>query len=112
MGFQADGKMRLAESVDKPSEAERKRYAGDVGRELAGKISTGTVGNAATAAALGDFFQYVIDHPVTLARQKSALLPIVGKDDRGHAGQHLQPERPGQAPAARACGSRTPAGHT
>ena len=31
----------------------------------------GAVGNAATGAALGDFFQYVIDHPVTLARQKS-----------------------------------------
>jgi hypothetical protein len=29
---------------------------------------------------LGDFFQYAIDKPVTLPRQKSALLPIVGKD--------------------------------
>jgi hypothetical protein len=38
------------------------------------------VGTAATAAKLGDFFQYAIDKPVTLARQKSALLPIVGKD--------------------------------
>ena len=44
---------------------------------------TGSVGNAATAGALGDFFQYVIDHPVTLPRQKSALLPIVGKDIEG-----------------------------
>jgi len=41
------------------------------------------VGNAATAAALGDFFQYTIDHPVSLARQKSAMLPIVGKDVEG-----------------------------
>ena len=41
------------------------------------------MGNAATAGALGDFFQYVIDHPVTLARQKTALLPIVGKDIEG-----------------------------
>jgi len=32
---------------------------------------------------LGDFFQYTIDHPVTLARQKSALLPIVGKEIDG-----------------------------
>jgi hypothetical protein len=47
------------------------------------RIETGTVGNAATAGALGDFFQYVIDHPVTLHRQKSALLPIVGKDIEG-----------------------------
>jgi hypothetical protein len=35
---------------------------------------------AAAAEKLGDFFQYVIDHRVTLPRQKSALLPIVGKD--------------------------------
>jgi hypothetical protein len=38
------------------------------------------VATAASAAQLGDFFQYVIDHRVTLPRQKSALLPIVGKD--------------------------------
>src|SRR5215207_5707094 len=53
------------------------------GAELARRIGTGGVGNAATAGALGDFFQYVIDHPVTLSRQKSALLPIVGKDIEG-----------------------------
>jgi hypothetical protein len=38
------------------------------------------VATAAAAAKLGDFFQYVIERPVTLPRQKSALLPIVGKD--------------------------------
>ena len=64
-------------------EAERKRHAADVGRELGERLGTGSVGNAATAAALGDTFQYVIDHPVTLPRQKSALLPIVGKDIEG-----------------------------
>jgi len=36
--------------------------------------------SAATAGELGDFFQYVIDHPVTLPRQKSAMLPIVQKE--------------------------------
>jgi len=41
------------------------------------------VGPAATAAKLGDFFQYAIDKPVTLPRQKSAMLPIVGKDIEG-----------------------------
>src|SRR5262249_19951137 len=35
---------------------------------------------AASAASLGDFFQYAIDHPVNLPRQKSAMLPIVNKD--------------------------------
>ena len=59
------------------------RHARDVAAELAQRIGTGTVGSAATAGSLGDFFQYVIDHPVTLARQKSALLPIVGKDIEG-----------------------------
>ena len=34
----------------------------------------------ATATKLGDFFQYLIDRPVTLPRQKSAMLPIVNKD--------------------------------
>jgi hypothetical protein len=38
------------------------------------------VASAATAANLGDFFQYVIDHPVSLPRQKSAMLPIVSTD--------------------------------
>ncbi len=39
-----------------------------------------SVGSAATAAKLGDFFQYAIDRPVSLPRQKSAMLPILGKD--------------------------------
>jgi hypothetical protein len=38
------------------------------------------VASSATAASLGDYFQYVIEHPVTLPRQKSALLPIVQKE--------------------------------
>jgi hypothetical protein len=35
---------------------------------------------AASAAKLGDFFQYAIDKPVNLPRQKSAMLPIVNKE--------------------------------
>jgi len=38
------------------------------------------VASSATAGELGDFFQYVIDHPVSLPRQKSAMLPIVQKE--------------------------------
>jgi hypothetical protein len=41
-----------------------------------------SVSAAATASKLGDFFQYVVDRPVTLPRQKSALLPIVAGDVR------------------------------
>jgi hypothetical protein len=52
--------------------------------DLAGGLGLGkSVGPAATAAKLGDFFQYAIDKPVTLPRQKSAMLPIVGKDIEG-----------------------------
>ncbi len=52
-------------------------------RELAARLGQSAVGSAATAGKLGDFFQYAIDHPVSLARQKSALLPIVGKEVEG-----------------------------
>ncbi len=38
------------------------------------------VRSSATGGALGDFFQYVLEHPVSLPRQKSAMLPIVQKD--------------------------------
>ena len=36
--------------------------------------------SVATASQLGDVFQYIIDQPVDLGRQKSALLPIINKD--------------------------------
>jgi hypothetical protein len=41
------------------------------------------VSASASAARLGDFFQYAIDKPVSLARQKSALLPIINKNVEG-----------------------------
>jgi hypothetical protein len=48
--------------------------------ELAAPMDLGaSVATAAAAGKLGDFFQYVVERPVTLPRQKSALLPIVGK---------------------------------
>ncbi len=34
---------------------------------------------AANASKLGDFFQYTLSRPISLPRQKSAMLPIVGK---------------------------------
>jgi hypothetical protein len=36
--------------------------------------------SAAQAAAVGELFQYVIENPVTLASQQSALLPVVNAD--------------------------------
>jgi hypothetical protein len=41
------------------------------------------VHSAAAATELGDFFQYAIEQPVNLARQKSAMLPIVTKEVEG-----------------------------
>ena len=41
------------------------------------------VASAASATSLGDSFQYAIDHPVSLARQKSATLPIVSGEVEG-----------------------------
>ena len=53
-------------------------------KQLAQDLNLGqTVQSAATASKLGDYFQYAIDHEVNLPRQKSALLPIVGKDVEG-----------------------------
>jgi hypothetical protein len=42
-----------------------------------------SIASAATATEMGDFFQYAIDQPVTLARQKSAMLPIVQQEIEG-----------------------------
>jgi hypothetical protein len=41
------------------------------------------VSSLATAEEVGDFYQYAIDHPVCLPRQKSALLPIVNQGIEG-----------------------------
>jgi hypothetical protein len=60
---------------------EGRDYAGRVANEMKKQMKLGdSVATAASAAKLGDFFQYAIDKPVSLPRQKSALLPIVGKD--------------------------------
>ena len=59
----------------------RARFAGDLANQLQDKMNIGRAApSAATASALGDYFQYVIDQPVNLGRQKSALLPIINKD--------------------------------
>jgi hypothetical protein len=60
---------------------DRRGYVDGVQKKLQAdmELSKG-VASSATAGELGDFFQYVIDHPVTLPRQKSAMLPIVQKE--------------------------------
>ncbi|MCE9567825.1 MAG: DUF4139 domain-containing protein [Planctomycetes bacterium] len=72
------GKMRPAEA-----KAGDERFGKDLAAELGNRPNLGGSGSVATAGNLGDFFQYTIDHPVTLGRQKSAMLPIVGKEIEG-----------------------------
>jgi hypothetical protein len=74
-----NGAMALRDGARKAD----KQYAEQLGREMGDRMDLGSVASSATASKLGDFFQYVIDHPVNLGRQKSALLPIVGKDIDG-----------------------------
>ena len=78
-----DQSARFSETDGLKSKRESSAFAGDVAKELSDRMDLGSVASAATASKLGDFFQYAIDHPVNLARQKSALLPIVGKDIEG-----------------------------
>jgi hypothetical protein len=61
------------------------QFARQLNQQLSDQMNLGGSGvaTAATAAKLGDFFQYAIDRPVNLPRQKSALLPIVNKDVEG-----------------------------
>ncbi len=82
-GLEAE-RMSLARGeADGVSLEDRRKHAADVGKDLAARLATNAVGSSATGGQLGDFFQYAIDHPVSLARQKSAMLPIVGKDVEG-----------------------------
>ncbi len=57
----------------------------DLRKSLGENMNLGGTGvsTMATATKLGDFFQYALDKPVTLPRQKSALLPIINKDVEG-----------------------------
>src|SRR5207253_2700703 len=60
-------------------------FADKVSKDLNYRMNLASSGvtPSATATKLGDFFQYAIDKPVSLPRQKSALLPIVNKDVEG-----------------------------
>src|SRR5262249_49160692 len=82
----AKGKSENRRMDEKESLARQYRgaFAREVRKSLAQDLDLGkSVNSAATASNLGDYFQYAIDHAVNLPRQKSALLPIVGKDVDG-----------------------------
>jgi hypothetical protein len=76
------GKQGEGKAADrKADKGKDKEYAKRLGKELADDMDISkSIVPSATAANLGDFFQYVIERPVSLPRQKSAMLPIVSKD--------------------------------
>ena len=71
--------------------------------QLAERMNLGGAGvsTMATATKLGDFFQYAIDKPVTLPRQKSAPAAHRQQGRGRDARQHLQRADAGQVPPAR-----------
>ncbi|HWG46248.1 MAG TPA: DUF4139 domain-containing protein, partial [Gemmataceae bacterium] len=75
-GFGGPGRGKSGASMNTYTE-QKERDSSDLVLDKSG------VSSAASAAKLGDFFQYAIDKPVNLARQKSALLPIINKDVEG-----------------------------
>jgi hypothetical protein len=80
------GRSRSEEKPPRELDALRRSVDAKQGnwKEKDDKLQLGLgVSSVATASKLGDYFQYVIDKPVSLPRQKSALLPIVNKDVEG-----------------------------
>ena len=65
-------------NADKAEKQKDAVFARQLGDRLNEHMDLGrTVSSAATASQLGEYFQYVVDQPVNLPRQKSALLPII-----------------------------------
>jgi hypothetical protein len=76
------GEKRAGLAMPAPTQGQVvERLQRDLGRRL--DLADSGVASAASASKLGDFFQYAVDRPVNLPRQKSALLPIVNKDVEG-----------------------------
>jgi hypothetical protein len=85
LGRRPRGESKRAPAADSYFKKQAKQAGGQFARGLRKDLEErmdlgGSVASAASASKLGDYFQYAIDHPVTLPRQKSALLPILGKD--------------------------------
>jgi hypothetical protein len=88
-GFGGGGAGGMAPGAPAPADAALGAvYEGRVAerrKETEAALEIGqSIASAASAENLGDFFMYTIDDKVSLARQKSALLPIVNKDVEGN----------------------------
>jgi hypothetical protein len=83
-GYGAPGKAeeRARRMMDAKEAAYAPQAAGAFAPKAALNLQSGVV-TGATAAELGDFFQYALKQPVTLPRQKSAMLPIVNQAVEG-----------------------------
>ena len=81
---------------DKKKDAD---YAEKLAKKLNKEMDLGSTKSVSQSGDLGDYFQYVIDHPVNLPRQKSAMLPIITQAVEGSQGQHLQRKDARQASA-------------
>ena len=79
-----------------------KDKAKNIGKAIAMLDPSQSIASVASAEDIGDVCHYVIDEPVTLPRQKSAMLPIVKQKVDASEGQHLQRIGPRQVSAARA----------
>jgi hypothetical protein len=82
MGSASDLSNRLTREEYMKRRLERQeahQNARNLGSALAAVDVKTEVHSAATAEEVGDYFRYVIDHKITLPRQKSSLLPIVKK---------------------------------
>jgi hypothetical protein len=77
------GVINKQERARQQTELGRKDAAALKDNETHMDLGGGGARSVASAAKLGDFFQYSIDKPVSLPRQKSAMLPIVNKDVEG-----------------------------
>jgi hypothetical protein len=70
LGLQSDAAFKRSEQVQ--------RLAREVGRDKESNMNFREgVASAAIATELGEYFKYELEHPVSLPRQKSALIPIV-----------------------------------
>jgi hypothetical protein len=60
------------------------REGGEKGAVIAGLNYREGIQSVATSEDVGEYYQYVIDQKISLARQKSAMLPIVNQVVEGH----------------------------
>ena len=93
----ANGQMRGGRGAGMPQSEARRQILAEQMYERATGATAGVAGkpgattvqvmdisrgveSVATGTNLGDYFEYGIDHPVSLARQKSAMLPLVNRE--------------------------------